>query len=101
MTPVRRYSVLSTLQRLKYYPASIPLPRRPLLGAPSFPLFLARETCHKVQKPLPTRTISTREKITPDELGMEQLFRYISGRWLWDEEEQLRDRYKAFNVAQL
>lgn len=31
----------------------------------------------------------------------EALFRYTSGRWLWDEEQQLRDRYKAFNVAEL
>ena len=33
--------------------------------------------------------------------GVERLFRYTSGRWLWDEEQQLRDRYKAFNVSQL
>jgi hypothetical protein len=31
----------------------------------------------------------------------EHSFRYTSGRWLWDEEQQLRDRYKAFNVAEL
>jgi hypothetical protein len=31
----------------------------------------------------------------------EHFFRYTSGRWLWDEEQQLRDRYKAFNVAEL
>lgn len=28
-------------------------------------------------------------------------FRYTSGRWLWNEEEQLADRYKAFNVPEL
>ena len=28
-------------------------------------------------------------------------FRYTSGRWLWDEEQQLLDRYKAFNVPEL
>ncbi|KAJ0417136.1 hypothetical protein BJY00DRAFT_303689 [Aspergillus carlsbadensis] len=32
---------------------------------------------------------------------VEQLFRYTSGRWLWDEEQQLKDRYKSFNVSQL
>ncbi|KAJ5471860.1 hypothetical protein N7539_008803 [Penicillium diatomitis] len=102
MTPVRQYSVLSTLQRLKYLPASIFLPRRPVLVAPSFSLFLASETGRKVRKPLLVRTISTREeKMTLDDLGMEQLFFYTSGRWLWDEEQQLRDRYKALNVAQL
>ncbi|GAB7355411.1 hypothetical protein MBLNU459_g5928t1 [Dothideomycetes sp. NU459] len=31
----------------------------------------------------------------------EEFFRYTSGRWLWDEEEQLRDRYKRFNVEGL
>jgi hypothetical protein len=28
-------------------------------------------------------------------------FRYTSGRWLWDEEQQLRDRFRAFNVPEL
>lgn len=28
-------------------------------------------------------------------------FRYTSGRWLWDEEEQLLNRYKVFNVPEL
>ena len=28
-------------------------------------------------------------------------FRYTGARWLWDEEKQLRDRYKAFNVPEL
>jgi hypothetical protein len=32
---------------------------------------------------------------------MSTFFRYISGRWLWDEEQQLRDRYKAIDVAGL
>jgi hypothetical protein len=31
----------------------------------------------------------------------EHFFRYTSGRWLWNEEQQLRDRYKAFNVTKL
>lgn len=31
----------------------------------------------------------------------EHFFRYTSGRWLWDEELQLRDRYKAFDVVAL
>ena len=29
------------------------------------------------------------------------LFRYTSGRWLWDEEQQLRDRFSPFNVPEL
>ncbi|KAL4935124.1 hypothetical protein BDV06DRAFT_217657 [Aspergillus oleicola] len=35
-----------------------------------------------------------------DELCTE-LFRYTSGRWLWYEEQQLRDRFSPFNVSQL
>jgi hypothetical protein len=31
----------------------------------------------------------------------EKFFRYTSGRWVWDEEQQLRDRYKVFNVTEL
>ncbi|KAL3458409.1 kinase-like domain-containing protein [Aspergillus heterothallicus] len=29
------------------------------------------------------------------------LLQYTSGRWLWDEEQQLRDRYSPFNVSEL
>ncbi|ETI26769.1 hypothetical protein G647_10214 [Cladophialophora carrionii CBS 160.54] len=31
----------------------------------------------------------------------EEFFRYSGGRWLWDEEKQLRDRYKRFNISEL
>jgi hypothetical protein len=31
----------------------------------------------------------------------EQFFRYDSGRWLWDEERELRARYRRFNVEEL
>lgn len=31
----------------------------------------------------------------------EHFFRYTSGRWLWDEQQQLQDRYHVFNVAEL
>lgn len=31
----------------------------------------------------------------------ENFFRYTSGRWLWDEQQQFQDRYKAFNVVEL
>lgn len=31
----------------------------------------------------------------------EHFFRYTSGRWLWDEEKQLHDRYIKFNVEEL
>lgn len=31
----------------------------------------------------------------------EDYYRYTSGRWLWDEDSQLRERYKRFNVSEL
>lgn len=31
----------------------------------------------------------------------EDFFRYTSGRWLWNEEEQLQERYKRFDVEEL
>lgn len=29
------------------------------------------------------------------------LFRYTSGRWLWDEDQQLLDRYRVFDAGEL
>jgi hypothetical protein len=34
-------------------------------------------------------------------LGWETFYRYTSGRWLWDEDEQLSRRYVKFNVTEL
>ncbi|KAK0105681.1 Phosphotransferase enzyme [Cadophora gregata] len=34
-------------------------------------------------------------------LQNEHFFRYTSGRWLWDEEERLQERYRKFNVDEL
>jgi len=31
----------------------------------------------------------------------EHFFQYTSGRWLWDEEKELRERYRKFNVDEL
>jgi hypothetical protein len=31
----------------------------------------------------------------------EHFFHYTSGRWLWDEESQLRERFLVFNVQEL
>lgn len=31
----------------------------------------------------------------------EDFFRYTSGRWVWDEEQQLKDRYRLFDVDKL
>lgn len=46
-------------------------------------------------------TTSPHERTTLEEPDFEHLFCYTSGRWLWDEEQQLQDRYKAFDVSQL
>lgn len=32
---------------------------------------------------------------------MKTFFRYTDGRWLWDEEQQLRDRYRVFDPVAL
>ncbi|KAI0104819.1 kinase-like domain-containing protein [Nemania sp. FL0031] len=37
--------------------------------------------------------------VTPD--AQHEFFRYTSGRWLWDEEARLRERYRRFNVQEL
>jgi len=34
-------------------------------------------------------------------LQNEHFFRYTSGRWLWEEENQLQERYRKFNVEEL
>jgi len=41
---------------------------------------------------------SLNQKPLPEHEGF---FRHTSGRWLWDEQQQLRDRYHVFNVAEL
>src|SRR5271156_1369679 len=41
---------------------------------------------------------SLNQKPLPEHEGF---FRYTSGRWLWDEQQQFRDRYHVFNVAEL
>lgn len=89
-----RHSVLWTLPRLK--------PRAAYLFQPSIRTQSPSATGREFRKTLAVLTMTTyQDKITSDDSGVEHLFRYTSGRWLWDEEQQLRDRYKAFNVSQL
>lgn len=33
--------------------------------------------------------------------GEEDFFRFTSGRWLWNEEERLRERYRRFDISAL
>ncbi|KAI2606604.1 kinase-like domain-containing protein [Hypoxylon sp. NC1633] len=65
----------------------IPLPRR--LNSPSFFSPGRLQTCR--------RAISSRAPA--DE--QHDFFRYTSGRWLWDEEAKLRERYRPFNTHEL
>ncbi|KAM5470689.1 Phosphotransferase enzyme [Microsporum audouinii] len=41
--------------------------------------------------PISTRSLAEHDKF----------FRYTSGRWVWDEEKQLKDRFAPFNVMEL
>lgn len=43
----------------------------------------------------------TAKSKVPFESSYENFFRYTSGRWLWNEEQQLRDRYRVFNPVAL
>lgn len=71
------------------------------------PCFLPR--CRRItnigffQRYLATRAMSTtnQTRVMPQQPEYENFFRYTSGRWVWDEEQQLRDRYKPFNVSEL
>lgn len=44
------------------------------------------------------KSFSTSTSIDP---SVAEFFQYTSGRWLWDEEKQLQDRFTPFNVAEL
>lgn len=52
---------------------------------------LDRSPHHKLPRTMSTRALSNNESF----------FRYTGGRWLWDEEKQLRERYRLFNVQEL
>lgn len=62
---------------------------------------IASATGRTSQKTRAIHTITTYQKDKKKDDPDQYLFCYTSGRWLWDEEEQLLDRYKAFNVSQL
>ncbi|KAK0109425.1 Phosphotransferase enzyme [Cadophora gregata] len=54
--------------------------------SPFFPSILRNRS-----RTLATKSVSSHE----------HFFRYTSGRWLWDEESQLRERFLVFNVEEL
>lgn len=45
--------------------------------------------------------MGTAKSELPSESNHEDFFRYTGGRWLWDEEQQLRDRYRVFDPVAL
>lgn len=45
-------------------------------------------------------TTASQRKLSPH-AEHEDFYRYTSGRWLWDEEQQLNDRYKPFDPVAL
>lgn len=45
-------------------------------------------------------SISNQTKISP-QTEHDNFFRYTSGRWVWDEERQIQDRYKVFDISEL
>lgn len=58
-----------------------------------------------IRRRLPHRTISSSRYDKParneDLSEYEDFYRYTSGRWLWDKEARLQERYKRFNVPGL
>lgn len=81
-----RNSVLSPLERLPFSQASRP--------------------CLTIHRACPAgfaaRTLNSFCKAgTAPRSEHEHFFRYTSERWLWDEQQQLRDRYRVFNVVEL
>ncbi|KAI1962958.1 Phosphotransferase enzyme [Ophidiomyces ophidiicola] len=50
---------------------------------------------------LSRRLSSATSQAAPSSESHEDFFRYTTGRWLWNEEEQLRQRYRRFNVCEL
>lgn len=52
-------------------------------------------------QPSPLLTTSQSERFSIQPCDEESLYRYTSGRWLWNEGEQLSRRYVKFNLGEL
>jgi hypothetical protein len=74
-------------------------PFRLPLGGTSLDFWSSRSRPQSCPQSYTTRSMSSlKQKPLPEH---EDFFRYTGGRWLWDEQKQLRDRYNIFNVAEL
>jgi hypothetical protein len=51
--------------------------------------------------PINHQSRNSRLMCTSSNSPYEDFYRYTAGRWLWDEENQLRRRYNRFNVPEL
>lgn len=102
MSPGVRHRLLSMIQQLRPR-ATFPFQQStPALSRKSPRSLSASTVVHSYPRSLAARTTRTfSRKMATFNPDYEHFFRYTSGRWLWDEEQQLRDRYKAFNVAEL
>lgn len=96
-------SVCLAMQRFKSRATALIQLRRRAISRYSFQSQLAvtasRNFQHKSFTPQATATYH--DDMESEKSAMGQLFHYTSGRWLWDEEQQLQARYKSFNVPQL
>lgn len=102
MSPDVRHNFLSMIQQFRPR-ATFPFQQSThALSRKSPRSFSASTVVHSYPRSLAARTTRTfSRKMATFNPDYEHFFRYTSGRWLWDEEQQLRDRYKAFNVAEL
>lgn len=78
---------------LSYLPLPAPPPPPPVVPIPSGKLFLDIRLPISVLNP---STVSVTDPVVD-----ENLFRYTSGRWLYNEEEQMAQRYIKFDVGAL
>lgn len=97
-----RHPVLSTFGQLKSRISNLLQGRSRAFFQPSSRSLFTATTARTCPRNLAIRTIASHSgQMTTPNPEHEHFFRYTSGRWLWEEEKQLRDRYKAFNVAEL
>lgn len=92
-------------------PAQMPhharIPYRPIARSDITQAFLCRDCLPKQTLPCfgssksSVRHSLSRRMSTNSTPSYEHFFRYTSGRWLWDEESQQRERYLIFNVQEL
>jgi hypothetical protein len=86
------------LTRILHRPLLKSLNTQALLCKNCLPIRILR--CFGSSKPSVRHNLS-RTMSTNSTSPYEHFFHYTSGRWLWDEESQLRERFLVFNVQEL